>query len=201
MIKAVIFDSDGMLTHGNRFSDTYVKDHDISMSEMDPFFNGPFKDCLIGKADLREELKKGWLEKWKWQGSVDNLLKYWFGTGNNLDKEVFETIKQITVPKVLATNQEKYRTEYLNNEFGYDQVFNKIFSSAFVGAKKPNSEFFERIYVYFKELGPSIEKNEVLFWDDDVENVEGAGNYGFTSIQYWDYESYRSKMVEFELLK
>ncbi|KND50429.1 MAG: hypothetical protein AB202_02125 [Parcubacteria bacterium C7867-007] len=65
MIKAVIFDSDGMLSHGPRFSDTYAREQNIPIEEMIPFFTGPFKDCLIGKADLKDELEKGdWLQKW-----------------------------------------------------------------------------------------------------------------------------------------
>lgn len=202
-VKAIIFDSDGMLTHGARFSDTYAKEHGISIDVMTPFFTGPFNNCLIGKADLKDELNKGWLEKWGWKGTVDDLIRYWFGTGNNLDSKVFETVVEVVgkgVPCVLATNQEKYRTEYLNKEFSYDQVFNKIFSSAYVGAKKPNVEFFEEILKYFKEISSDIKKEEIVFWDDDVENVSGAKEFGFNSIQYKDFNSYKSIMQKLGLL-
>lgn len=61
MTKAVIFDSDGMLSHGPRFSEHYAREHGILIEEMTPFFTGPFKKCLVGQADLKEELAKGWL--------------------------------------------------------------------------------------------------------------------------------------------
>ena len=92
MIKAVIFDSDGMLTHGPRFSDTYAKEHGISIEEMTPFFTGPFRECLVGKADVKEELKKGWLKRWQWKGTADDLLGYWFSVGDTLDQEVFTMV-------------------------------------------------------------------------------------------------------------
>ena len=53
MIKAIIFDSDRMLTHGPRFSGHYANEYDIAHDQMTPFFIGPFKDCLIGKAYMR----------------------------------------------------------------------------------------------------------------------------------------------------
>ena len=197
MPKAVIFDSDGMLSHGPQFSAQYATEHGISIDEMTPFFTGPFKKCLIGQADLKEELAKGWLEKWQWQGSVDELLQYWFSVGDHLDEEVFATVAEIrarNIPCVLATNQEKYRTDYLSKKFGYDLAFDKVFSSAYVGHKKPSAEFFDDIFAYLNERIPNISKSEVMFWDDDVENVEGARAYGLDARHFINAQAYKKEM-------
>jgi putative hydrolase of the HAD superfamily len=203
MIKTVIFDSDGMLTHGPRFSEHYSKEHGISIDEMTPFFVGPFKDCLVGKADLKEELQKGWLEKWKWPGTTDELLDYWFSVGDHLDQNVFASVEKLRdsgLICVLATNQERYRTDYLSDTFGYTDAFDKVFSSAYTGHKKPSSEFFDEIMTYLRIKDPSIQKANVLFWDDDNENVAGAHTYGFMTRLFVDNARYTDEMRALELL-
>ena len=48
---------DGMIVHGTRFSHRLAKKYNISTETTAPFFEGVFQDCVIGKADLKEELK------------------------------------------------------------------------------------------------------------------------------------------------
>lgn len=202
MHKVVVFDSDGMLTHGPRFSEQYSKDQGIDINLMIPFFTGPFKDCLVGKADVKDELQKGWLEKWGWEKGVDEFMDYWFSVGDTLDDRVYDSIKTVRetgVVCVLATNQEKYRTDYLTSKFEYDSVFQSVFSSAYVGFKKPTQEFF--LYILSNSIpNEPVAKSEVLFWDDDTENIEGAHNFGVDTRQYTDFETYSSEMMRLGLL-
>jgi len=101
---------------------------------------------------------------------------------------------------VLATNQEKYRTAYLSEKFNYESAFNRIFSSAHTGHKKPSAEFFQKILEYLQEQDASITKDNILFWDDDIENVEGAAMFGIVSEQFLDEKGYRTKMAEYGIL-
>ena len=197
MVRAVIFDSDGMITHGPRFSEVFSKEYRIPMENILPFFNGPFKQCLIGKADLKQELRKGWLKQWEWSKSVEDFLAYWFSIGKELDKKVYESILPIRrqgVTCILATNQEKYRTEFLIDVFHYRSIFDEVFSSAYVGSKKPQPDFFRAVFSFLKERQPGVRKDEVVFWDDDDNNLAGAKNFGFTVEKFTDADSYLSTM-------
>lgn len=201
MVKAVLFDSDGMLTHGPRFSDEYSKKFNIPIDEMTPFFTGPFQNCLVGKADLKEELQKGWMEKWKWNDSVDKFLDFWFSFGDTLDHGIFNTVSQLRSKGILCaltTDNEKYRTEYLSKKFGYEEAFDKVFSASSVGFKKPTKEFFDEVMKYLKEQDASIEKSNIVFWDDDIKNVEGAKLYGFVAERFADPETYMEKIKSYE---
>lgn len=203
MIRAVIFDSDGMLVHGPRFSEKYVADHDVAITLLTPFFAGPFQQCIIGKADLRDELQKGWLEKWSWKGSADDLLNYWFSVGDVRDDAVFAVVPELrrkSITCCVATNQEKYRTAYLSSTFGYGTTFDKVYASAYIGAKKPEQGFFEYVANDLARAYGVSDPSEVMFWDDDLDNVRGAGDYGFNAQHFTDAASFTRVLSEAGIL-
>ena len=76
MIKAIVFDLDGMvyLTR-EMFSDRYSREFNLDPEIMVPFFKNQLTLCQDGKADLKEELEEV-LVDWKWDKSVDELLDY-----------------------------------------------------------------------------------------------------------------------------
>ena len=147
MIKLALFDIDGVLNNTERFSVRYTNKYNIPMETVLPFFTGVFQDCLVGKADLKEELAKV-LDKWGYKGTVEELLRFWFEGEVNEDKKVREFIQKLKSEKLIiaaSTNQEKYRTEYITKSLDLDTLFDHIYSSAYVGFKKPEREYF--IYI------------------------------------------------------
>lgn len=69
-IKAIIFDADGVAIFPWRAAQLFEREYGITREMVSEFFSGIFADCLIGKADLKEELPP-YLERWGWQTSVD----------------------------------------------------------------------------------------------------------------------------------
>lgn len=192
MIKAIIFDTDGMIITTDPFSVQYSREFGISYEKILPFFKTEFQLCLVGKADLREILKPH-LKEWGWSKSVDELLEYWFKSESHIDQCLVEIIKELRqrgIECYLATNQEKYRTQYMREKMGFNTIFNRIFSSAQVGFKKPTVEFFDYVV---KQL-PEINKEEILFWDDKEENVTAARNYGLEARQYVNFENFKAEI-------
>ena len=198
MLKAIIYDNDGMICHGTRFSDRYCAEFGLDVNVMSPFFDGPFKNCLVGKADLKEELSKV-LEIWKWGGTVDEIIEYWFDSGDKLDNEIFPTISKLREQGLivcLATNQEKYRTEYLVKKFGYDKVFNDIFSSAELGAYKNSEKGLQKTFDFLNDKYGIQDKGEIMYWDDREGNVEHINQFGMNGQHYKNYEDFRSVMEQ-----
>jgi putative hydrolase of the HAD superfamily len=97
MIQLVILDADGVLIHAERFSKQLERDYRITTQITEPFFSGPFKECLIGKADLKEELGP-YLKKWGWQKSVEEFLDYWFTAEHKIDQSLIE-YSEFTIPR------------------------------------------------------------------------------------------------------
>lgn len=199
MLKVLIFDADGVLINGDIFSKRFSKEYNIDISRINPFFDGPFKDCLVGKADLKEVLAP-YLKEWGWKDGVDNFLEYWFSTEHSIDKELIsyiQTYRRNGVKCVMATNQEKYRADYLFNKIGFVNSFDKMYVSAHLGHKKTNKEFFEKLTNDLDD----ISKAEILFWDDDIENINTAKEFGINAELYTTFEDFKQKMKNYSFNK
>lgn len=184
-IKCILFDADGVVINSEMFSVQYVKKHNIPYEEMLPFFKNEFPDSIIGKADLIE-IVKPWLSKWKWDGTVHDFLQFWFEAEHNIDKEIVSVIKKLREKGIkcyLATNQEKYRTQYMLKNMGFKDLFDHVFSSAHIGHKKPDTKFFEFILNKLKKEC-KFNPNEILFFDDSKEHIESANKLGIKAHLY-----------------
>lgn len=181
MNKIYLFDVDGVIVNSDYFTVTYCQEFDIKISEFEDFFNYDFLACLIGKKDLKEAIKP-WLKKWNWTKSVEAFLMYWFEAENKLNVELLEQIKSLKQNNnrfYLATNQEKYRVAFLNQEMGLNKYFEKTYSSSLIGYTKPNEKFFNFI---LSDLNTNPEN--IYFYDDRQENVDAAKRLGINSSVY-----------------
>lgn len=185
-IKIVLFDADGVTFRSDGlFSDALAQDYGISPVVTTPFFNGVVKKCMLGTADTKKELLNV-IQSWGWNGSVDELLEYWFSTGGEVDKQIVSLAQDLRSQGVhcfMATNQEKYRGEYLRTTLGQGKIFEDIFISAELGHKKNEPEFFIAVFQKVYSL-VSGNKSKVLLIDDDQDNITCAKAFGFQAILY-----------------
>ena len=191
-IKCVLFDADGVIVNAEMFSVQYQREHGITNEEMLPFYTGVFQECLIGKADLKEVIEK-WLIKWKWEGTIDEFLEAWFKAEHKIDERIIEVIKSLQAEGIkcfLITNQEEHRTQYMKKQMGFEKIFDGIFSSAEIGYKKPEKEFYEYILNNLKNKH-KVSSEEIIFFDDEQENVDGAKILGIGAYLYEGFKEFK----------
>lgn len=197
--KVALYDNDGMMTRSRRFSEVYAEEFNLDIAVMDPFFAGPYEQCLIGKADLREELEKV-LGIWKWKGTADELMQYWFTIGDTIDQEVYVSIAKLKAQGLrvcLATNQEKYRMQHFITKYSYDTLFDELLYASKLGAFKHKTEGLEKILQILKEKYGVSDRGEIMYWDDREKNVEFIGSMGFNAQLYRDYPSFKTTLSEY----
>jgi len=192
MIRAILFDVDGVLINGPGFHKKLNLEFGISNSQMQDFFKSEFKDCLVGKSDIKEVLPS-YLKLWGWPFCVNDFLNYWHKIESAVDTDLTSYIKVIKsngIKCYLATNQEINRANYLINELGFSKIFDKIYVSADIGYKKPSLEFFSHIINDLNGLGI----NEILYWDDSNENIEAALKLGINAELYTNFAEFKLRM-------
>ncbi len=183
MIKVILFDVDGLVIEPRTqfFSEKLAEEQGVSKESVAEFFQGNFKKCTFGKADLKEEIVP-FLLKWKWDGTVDELLDHWFSSERVTVSEVLEIIQMLRAKGIrcyIATRQEKYRLQYLLDDIGLATHFDGVFCTCIIGYDKKDSEFFDYVIT---ELG--VEPSEVLFFDDTQINIETAQAKGIEAYFY-----------------
>lgn len=147
MITSLILDDDGVLINGKTFSERLAREFNVDKNKEREFITTKFQECLLGEADLKQSIKP-YLVSFGWKGTVDGLLDYWFNEEYELNKDLIDyvgSLRKSGLHVVMATNQEKYRTEYMLEHRGFANAFDKIYSSAHLGLKKPAVEFFARV--------------------------------------------------------
>ena len=190
MNKAILFDADGVLTLPEEmFSVVYAKSHGLDPMPFEYFFKTEWQDFVLGKRDLKEHIRTN-NDLWQWDGSPDKLLEYWFKTEDIQNEEMIELIKKVRqsgTPCYLATEQEKYRGDYMRNVM-FKDLFDGYFVTAELGLKKSDPKFFTRIIELLNGYGLGAQPSDVLFFDDSQSKVDVAKSVGinahlFTGVQ------------------
>jgi len=201
--KAIFWDADGVVLKSSRlFSERLEIDYGIKTEILQPFFAGIFKQCSIGKADLKEELSKV-ISEWGWKGTVEELMEYWFTKGTEVDQTVLDYVQMIRdtgVRSFMTTDQERYRGAYLQNLLGNHKPFERVFYSGQIGAVKKDPAYYEHVHEVINHtstgMSSLISKENILVIDDGDKNIETAKALGFNTHFYTSLENLKQFLSE-----
>jgi putative hydrolase of the HAD superfamily len=181
MIRAVLFDVDGVLVHPWRWQEQLIQKYGITPAMTRPFFTGPFAECAAGRADVLDVLPP-FLETWGWPESPRSFVEQWCVAEHAPDSEVLAIVEELRrrgVKCFVASTQERHRAHYLATVMAFEHQFDGLFFSCDIGSAKPQREFFTAIA---EQL--SIAPHELLFFDDVAGHVQGARDCGWIAETY-----------------
>lgn len=165
MIKVVAFDLVGVL----------VNEKDIELSEIEEKLERMFgpnindADYLI---EARKIIEKDSIIMNITETLIDKLYKV-------KDREIFKKVKEKNenVKVIIATNHLSFVRNFIGESFNVDYLDDLIISAE-IHKTKPNSDFYEYILNKY-----NIDSKELLFLDDNIDNVNGAKQLGINTIK------------------
>lgn len=195
MIKAVLFDADGVIQ--SAASSFYADLKGLVESDGDKFVSEVFAaeaPTSTGKADFKEGLQEV-LQRWQVEQTIDQVMTIWYQI--DMVDGLFDLLADLRgqgIKVALATNQQAYRMEFMGSDLGYDHHFDVSFYSCAVGYRKPEAEFYQHAAA---ELG--LPPEQCLFIDDKPENVEAAIGIGMQG-EVFQFSSLAAGKAELEAL-
>ena len=165
MIKVIAFDLVGVL----------VNEKDIVLSDEEEKLERLFGPNLSDDDYLKKAKEIVCNEK-----NIVNITKVLINKLYKVnDKDLFKKIKEINskVKVVIATNHVSFVKEFINSHFDINYLDDLIISVE-INKIKPNLDFYEFVLDKYK-----INANELLFLDDNIENVNGAKKLGIQTIK------------------
>ena len=187
-IRVVCFDADGVLVNPQmQFSRLLREKYAITPEMTRPFFNGIFNDCLEGRADLAQELPN-FFPGWGWQDSADSFIRTWLEADHVVDARLVQKIQWLRRQGLrccLTTSQEHNRADYMKTSMGFTEIFDELFFSCELGCQKPDISYFQAV-----QSALYVPRETVLFWDDNMTNVDGARRFGWQAEHYTAFEPF-----------
>ncbi len=197
MIKVVVFDLDGMvLKRREYFSDKLKRKLAISEEEVMPFFKREFKDCQKGRLELKKVLENKYFPIWDWRKGFNEFINWWF-SGEKIDNKLMETIKKIKKNKiktVLLTNNERYRLEFIINEFKLKNIFDLIVLPYEIETIKPEKKCWNKLLTM-----TNVKAQNILVCDDRKQRLKGAKELGFKTHIYTTLNQFKAELKKHKI--
>ena len=196
--KVLLLDVDGVLILGEWFSERVAKDHPGLGADLQTFFGNEYFDCATGRGDLKQLLAPI-LQRHDWpaasgQSQVDAYIYAWFNYETSLNNELLDYVRQARnrgVLCALATVQERNRLNFLLDNLGFHDKFDRVFCSVDIGFSKPDPGFFKAVLHDLKGFKP----DEIMFWDDRTTNVAAARGFGMRAEIYKTWPQFLQVMA------
>lgn len=165
MIKLIAFDFVGVL----------VNERDIELTDVENKLERMFgpnlndSDYLI---EARKLIKKDSIIMNTTESLIEKLYKV-------KDRDIFKKIKEKhpDVKIIIATNHLSFVRNFIGESFDVDYLDDLIISAE-IHKIKPNVDFYKYLLDKYK-----INSKELLFIDDNKENVDSAKNIGISTIK------------------
>lgn len=198
MIKAIIFDNNGVLTTSDK-EETIPKFAGYlnrPLEEIRKIFIEEGKRVDIGEITT-EEFLKNIMKRTNCGKKHEEILELYLSC-YNVKKEVLDLAKKLkeNFDMAVLTNFGDW-FDVFNKKWNLDKIFgDKIFVSSNIGIIKPDKEIYAFV---LKKLG--MRPEETIFIDDNKENIESAREFGINAIQFINPLQLKEELKKLNCLK
>jgi epoxide hydrolase-like predicted phosphatase len=195
LIKAVIFDLNGVFIQGPKLSEVFQEKFGVPVEEFLPVLKEIMAKTRLPNALGSFSYWQPYFEKWGVNLNREQFFDLWFGS----EKEVPELIalarqiKNKGLKLIIHSNNFAERAAYYDKNFPFlKELFDKIYYSWQTGFVKPDPRSYENLLA-----DNGLEPAECLYFDDKQENIDIAKSLGLNSFMFTGIDGLKEILRQF----
>jgi putative hydrolase of the HAD superfamily len=194
MIKAIIFDLNGIFIQSPRLSDRVQKDFGVPSEMFLPKLSEIMNKVRQPEAGSSFNYWEPVLKEWNINLSEQEFWKYWFEVEEPSEKMVSfaKELKEKGIKIFILSNNFKERAEYYGHYPWMHEVVDKAYFSWQTGFVKPNKKAWELIL-----SENNLEPEECLYFDDQEKNIKASEQVGIKAFTFRSEEELEKVVNEY----
>ena len=181
MLKAVIFDLNGIFLQSPKLSERFEKDFGVPVSEFLPRLSEIMDKVRKPGAGKAWEFWQPILQQWNITISEQKFWDYWFKAEKPSEQMIAfaEELRIRAIKVLILSNNFKERAEYYGHYPWIVDAVDKVYYSWQTGFVKPDPKAWEFV---LKEN--DLQPGECLYFDDQEKNLKAAESLGIKSFMF-----------------
>ncbi len=181
MIKAVIFDLNGIFIQSPKLSERFEKDFGIPTSLFLPKLSEIMDKARKPNASDTFQYWKPILREWNISLTEQEFWDYWFKAETVSQPMISfaKELKEKNIKVFVLSNNFKERARYYSHYPWMNEVINKVYFSWQTGLIKPDLQAWIRVLTE-----NDLKADECLYFDDQDKNLKAATSVGIRSFLF-----------------
>lgn len=181
MIKAAIFDLNGIFLQSPKLSDRFEKDFGIPVADFLPKLSEIMNKVRQPNADKAFDYWQPVLQEWGVDLSEQEFWDYWFKAENQSEQMIqfARELRRKGIKVFILSNNFKERAEYYGHYPWIHDAVDKVYFSWQTGFVKPDPKAWELVLT---ENG--LNPEECVYFDDQEKNLKAAENVGIKAFMF-----------------
>ncbi len=191
MTEVIAIDYGGVLgTEADAWNTTFrevISVSGLTLDEMDKIWKKHWPKLKIGSGDIMDY----WRDAAKKEDLDPEKLREIYNNSITIDKEMLTLIQSLKAKNrlVILSNDTVDWMNAKKRMFGLEDIFEKIYCSGDIGMAKPDNKIFDYV---LNDL--NIRPEELLFIDNQNNNINAADKMGIKTILFTDSKSLISSL-------
>lgn len=185
MLKAAIFDLNGIFMQSEKLSDRFARDFNVPATDFLPKLSVIMEEVRKPGARPAFEYWKPELEKWGINLSEKEFWEYWFGV-EVLSKRMVafaKSLKEKGIKVFILSNNFKERADYYGSYDWIHEAVDKTYFSWQTGFVKPDVRAWELVL-----QENNLTSEECVYFDDQQKNLDACNQLGIKAFMFTNEE-------------